>query len=211
MILPNPDGGLLHWRMRLPYLVSSASVCLLDHFMLCYAHFIKEYAAAFFLLGGSLKDAVNVCLKHLGDFQLAVALARIVEQNTEGPILRDILTDNVLPTAFQNGNRWLGSWAFWLLHRRDLAVRILLVHTFYFCSWCLLTYPSQTPLQDIALDFGVKITEIGEPRYDDPGLALLFSQLRSKTLQAAKGTSEIPGRAEFSFVLQMAKVFCRMG
>jgi hypothetical protein len=86
-----------------------------------------EYAAAFFLLGGSLKDAVNVCVKQLGDFQLAVALARVVEQDNEGPVLQGILKETVLPIAFQTGNRWLGSWAFWLLHRRDLAVRILLV------------------------------------------------------------------------------------
>ncbi|PPQ67110.1 hypothetical protein CVT25_005711 [Psilocybe cyanescens] len=153
-----------------------------------------EYAAAFFLLGGSLKDAVNVCIKQLGDFQLAIALARIVEQGNEGPILKEIITNTVLPIAFKSGNRWLGSWAFWLLHRRDLAVRVLL-----------------TPLQDIASAFNVQVTEIGEPHYDDPGLALLFSQLRSKTLQAATGTSEISGRAEFNFVLQMARVFCRMG
>ncbi|KAF9479728.1 hypothetical protein BDN70DRAFT_906163 [Pholiota conissans] len=153
-----------------------------------------EYAAAFFLLGGSLKDAVNVCIKQLKDFQLAVALARIVEGNTEGPILRGILTNMVLPIAFESGNRWLGSWAFWLLHRRDLAVRILL-----------------TPLQDIAVAFDIKVGEIKESQYDDTGLALMFSQLRSKTLQAAKGTSEISGRSEFNFVLQMAKVFCRMG
>ncbi|KAF8222144.1 WD repeat-containing protein [Tricholoma matsutake] len=153
-----------------------------------------EYAAAFFLLGGALKDAVNVCIKQLGDFQLAVALARVVEQSNEGPILLEILQNTVLPIAFKDGNRWLGSWAFWLLNRRDLAVRILL-----------------TPLQDIADAINVQVTEIGEPHYDDPGLALLFSQLRSKTLQTAKGTSEISGRAEFNFVLQMARVFCRMG
>ena len=59
--------------------------------------------------------------------------------------------------------------------------------------------------------FNIKVTEIGEPHYDDPSLALLFCLLSSKTLQAAKGTSEISGRAEFNFVLQMARVFCRMG
>ncbi|KAG5338596.1 hypothetical protein C0989_006849 [Termitomyces sp. Mn162] len=152
-----------------------------------------EYAAAFFLLGGALKDAVNVCIKQLDDFQLAVALARAVEQSNEGPILLEILDSVVLPIAFKNGNRWLASWAFWLLHRRDMAVRILL-----------------TPLQDIANSLNIQVTEIGEPHYDDPSLALLFSQLRSKTLQAAKGTSEISGRSEYNFVLQMARVFCRM-
>ncbi|CCM05189.1 uncharacterized protein FIBRA_07398 [Fibroporia radiculosa] len=153
-----------------------------------------EYAAAFFLLGGSLKDAVNVCIKNLDDFQLAIALARIVEQGDEGPILREILNSTVLPLAFKDGNRWLASWAFWLLHRRDLAVRILV-----------------TPLLDIAAVLDVTITDIGNPHYDDPSLALLFSQLRSRTLQTAKGMSEISGRTEFNFVLQIARVFCRMG
>lgn len=86
----------------------------------------SEYAAAFFLLGGSLKDAVHVCLKQLSDFQLAVALARVIEGD-DGQVLRDILNNTVLPIAFREGNRWLGSWAFWLLRRRDLSVRILLV------------------------------------------------------------------------------------
>ncbi|CDO73196.1 hypothetical protein BN946_scf185007.g251 [Trametes cinnabarina] len=153
-----------------------------------------EYAAAFFLLGGSLKDAVNVCLRNLQDWQLAVALARVVEQGDDGPILRDVLRNTVIPLAFKDGNRWLASWAFWLLHRRDLSVRILV-----------------TPLQDMATAVDVPITEIGDPHYDDPSLALLFSQLKSKTLQTAQGTSEISGRTEFNFVLQIARVFCRMG
>ncbi|KZT72790.1 hypothetical protein DAEQUDRAFT_704451 [Daedalea quercina L-15889] len=153
-----------------------------------------EYAAAFFLLGGSLKDAVNVCIRNLDDFQLAVALARVVESGDNGPILQGLLKNSVLPIAFKDGNRWLASWAFWLLHRRDLAVRILL-----------------TPLPDIASVLDVRITEIGDPHYDDPSLALLFSQLKSRTLQTAKGTSEISGRTEFNFVLQIARVFSRMG
>jgi hypothetical protein len=84
-----------------------------------------------------LKDAVNVCIKQLGDFQLAVAIARVVEQSNEGPIMQDILKNTILPIAFQLGNRWLGSWAFWLLHRRDLAVRIILVREYFiFVSIC---------------------------------------------------------------------------
>ncbi|KAH9037204.1 RAVE protein 1 C terminal-domain-containing protein [Lactarius pseudohatsudake] len=146
------------------------------------------------ILSGNLKDAVNVCLRHLDDFQLAVALARVVEGRDDGPILRDILNGTTIPLAFKKGNRWLGSWAFWLLHRRDLAVRILV-----------------TPLQDVAGALDIPITEFGNPHYDDPSLALLFSQLKSKTLQTAKGTSEISGRTEFNFVLQMARVFTRMG
>lgn len=86
-----------------------------------------EYAAAFFLLGGALKDAVRICLRQIGDVQLAIALARIVEGDDNGPVLQEILRGSVVPLAFKDGNRWLASWAFWLLHRRDLAVRILVV------------------------------------------------------------------------------------
>jgi hypothetical protein len=88
-----------------------------------------EFAAAFFMLGGSLQDAVNVCIKQLNDFQLAIALARVVEGDS-GQVLSGILTKIVVPLAFKEGNRWLGSWAFWMLDRRDLAVRILLVILF---------------------------------------------------------------------------------
>jgi len=66
------------------------------------------------------------------------------------------------------------------------------------------------PLQTVAKAHGIEV-DIGEPHYDDTSLALLFSQLRSKTLQTAKGTSEISGQMEFNFVLQIARVFCRMG
>ncbi|CAG7847093.1 Regulator of V-ATPase in vacuolar membrane protein 1 AltName: Full=Suppression of the onset of impotence protein 3 [Serendipita indica DSM 11827] len=155
-----------------------------------------EMAAAFFLLGGSLQDAVNVCIKQMNDFQLGVALARVVEGDS-GPILTSILKSTVLPIAFKDGNRWLGSWAFWKLNRRDLSVRILV-----------------TPLKDFAgmlVNEGFIIPETGESNYDDPSLALLYSRLKSASLQTIKGSTMIPGQQEFDFVLQIARVFCRMG
>lgn len=85
-----------------------------------------EYAAAFFLLADHLQDAVNVCLGQLKDLQLAVTIARVYEGDT-GPVLRRLLEDEVLSLAAQEGNRWLASWAFWMLHRRDMAVRALIV------------------------------------------------------------------------------------
>lgn len=66
-------------------------------------------------------------MRQLNDFQLAVALARVAEERDDGPILTDVLKNTVVPVAFKEGNRWLASWAFWLLHRRDLAVRVLVV------------------------------------------------------------------------------------
>lgn len=88
------------------------------------------YAAAFFLLADCLKDAVNVCLNQLKDLQLAVAITRVFEGDN-GPVLRELLEEKVLPLAAQEGNRWLASWAFWMLRRRDMAVRALVVSNYF--------------------------------------------------------------------------------
>ena len=52
---------------------------------------------------------------------------------------------------------------------------------------------------------------VGLSENDDPSLLLLFQYLKSKSLQTAKGTSEIPSKLEFDFVLHNARVFFRMG
>lgn len=84
------------------------------------------FAAVFFLLGDSLKDAVNVCVRQLEDLPLAVAIARVYEGD-DGPVLRSLIEANVLPFAFTSGFRWLASWAFWMLNRRDLAIQTIIV------------------------------------------------------------------------------------
>ena len=94
------------------------SIRMIDH--------ILEYAAAFFLLAGNLRDAVNVCAQQMQDLQLAIAVARVYEGD-DGLIFRELLEDRVLPQAASEGNRWLATWAFWMLGRRDMAVRVLIV------------------------------------------------------------------------------------
>lgn len=98
-----------------------------------------EYAAAFFLLAGHLKDAVNVCCHQLNDLQLAVAIARVYEGD-DGAVLRELLEDKVLPFAAVDGDRWLATWAFWMLTRRDKAVRALIVR----CCFTLLIVEMST-------------------------------------------------------------------
>lgn len=73
-----------------------------------------------------MKDAVNVCLRQIDDFQLAIAITRAYEGD-ESPGLRMILEEYVLPFAFKVGFRWLASWSFWMLKRRDLAVQVIIV------------------------------------------------------------------------------------
>ena len=96
---------------------------------------MTDYAAAFFLLGDSLKDCLGVCLRQLDDWQLAVMLARVYDGD-DGIHLQTLLHDHILPMAFAKGFRRLASWAFWMMKRRDLAVRVIVVslHTTCMCS-----------------------------------------------------------------------------
>ena len=87
---------------------------------------LSEYAAAFFLLADHLHDAAMVCINQVGDLQLAIAIVRAYEGD-DGPVLKEILEERVLPEAASDGNRWMASWAFWMLGRRDMAVRSLIV------------------------------------------------------------------------------------
>ncbi|KAL1897565.1 regulator of (H+)-ATPase in vacuolar membrane [Ceratocystis pirilliformis] len=152
-----------------------------------------RYAAAWFLLGDCLQDAVSVCLKQLKDLQLAVAITRVYEGDN-GPVLKKLLEEQVLPLAAEDGNRWLASWAFWMLQRKDMAVQTLInpVYTLV-----------ETPcLPDIKSRMFLT---------DDPALVVLYAQLKQKTLQTLRGAAKITPRAEWDFVLHSAKLYDRMG
>ncbi|BGP55007.1 regulator of (H+)-ATPase in vacuolar membrane [Rhodotorula sphaerocarpa] len=152
-----------------------------------------QFATAFFLLGESLKDAVNVCVRQLDDLQLAILLARVYEGD-EGPVFRNLLEQTVLPSAFQSGQRWLATWAFWMLGRRDVAVQAVI-----------------TPLPVLANRLPYKLENVQSPAREDPTLVYLFAQLRSWSLQTVKGALAVSGRTESSFVLHIARTLCRSG
>ena len=152
-----------------------------------------EYAAAFFLLAGNLQDAVNVCLHQMRDLQLAVAVARVYEGD-DGLVLRTLLEDKVLPQAAVEGNRWLATWAFWLLGKRAMAVQSLIM-----------------PLTTLVDAGGVPKMKARSYLANDPALVVLYKQLRGKTLQTLKGASSITPKAEWDFVIQNARLYDRMG
>lgn len=154
---------------------------------------LAEYAAAFFLLAGNLQDAVGVCAHQMQDLQLAIAVARVYDGD-DSLVLRSLLEDKVLPQAALEGNRWLATWAFWMLGRRDMAVRVLISPVY-----TLISSPETPKLQSKSY------------LSSDPALVVLYKQLREKTLQTLKGASKISPRAEWEFVIQNARLYDRMG
>ncbi|RYC61089.1 hypothetical protein CHU98_g5119 [Xylaria longipes] len=158
-----------------------------------YALLSKRRFAAFFLLADHLQDAVNVCLNQIKDLQLAIAIARVYEGDT-GIVLKKLLENEVLAVAAQEGNRWLASWAFWMLKRRDMAVRALITPVF-----TLLETPASPDLK-------AKLFLT-----DDPALIILYSQLRQQSLQTLRGASKVTPRIEWDFVIHNAGLYDRMG
>ncbi|KAF2840037.1 hypothetical protein M501DRAFT_1056409 [Patellaria atrata CBS 101060] len=152
-----------------------------------------EYAAAFFLLADHLQDAVSVISNQLQDMQLAIAVARVYEGD-DGPVLQKFLEEKVLQNAALEGNRWLATWAFWMLGKRDKAVRALLM-----------------PLNTLVNPLDTPRLQSKSFLADDPALVVLYKQLRQKSLQTLKGAMMVSPRTETDFILHTARLYDRMG
>ncbi|KAH8698569.1 WD repeat protein [Talaromyces proteolyticus] len=159
-----------------------------------------EYSAAFFLLADHLREAANVCINQIGDIQLAITITRAYEGD-DGPILKEILEGKVLVEAASEGNRWMASWAFWMLNRRSSAVRSLISPVD--------TLIPPTPASPGSP--GMISLQARSYLSNDPALVVLYKHLREKTLQTLKGATQIPPAAEWAFVLRNARLYDRMG
>ena len=96
-----------------------------------------KHAAAFFLLAGSLWDAVEVCLNKLEDIQLAMVITRLYEGDIEAvcPTLKKILYQEILGCDSNGSNHchdkahpdpFLRSISYWMLQDYNSALTTLL-------------------------------------------------------------------------------------
>ncbi|XP_006134554.1 dmX-like protein 1 isoform X3 [Pelodiscus sinensis] len=94
-----------------------------------------EHSAAFFLLAGHLKDAVEVCLEKLGDIQLALVISRLYESEFEvSSTYKSILQKRILGGAYlgkessstMHCDPFLRSMAFWILEDYSRALDTLI-------------------------------------------------------------------------------------
>ncbi|KAJ8380975.1 hypothetical protein SKAU_G00017530 [Synaphobranchus kaupii] len=87
-----------------------------------------HHSAAFFLLAGSLKDAVEVCLEKMQDLQLALVISRLYESEFEtSSTYKHILQRQVLGHDTQaHQDPFLRSMAHWILEDYSRALDTLL-------------------------------------------------------------------------------------
>ncbi|KAG0842100.1 hypothetical protein G6F19_001183 [Rhizopus arrhizus] len=146
-----------------------------------------EYAAAFFLLADKLRDAVNVILRNVKDYQLAIAICRVYEGD-HSPILREILENTVIPTAIRSNDRWLISMTYWLLGKQNESIRSLIVPLSQFTN---------EPIHD----------EDSAAAVQDPNAFILYHQLKKGQMQVLS----VPYDLEYHFSLLVSKSYERLG
>eukprot|EP01105_Mastigella_eilhardi_P019394 TRINITY_DN4557_c0_g1_i2.p1 TRINITY_DN4557_c0_g1~~TRINITY_DN4557_c0_g1_i2.p1 ORF type:complete len:2290 (+),score=469.94 TRINITY_DN4557_c0_g1_i2:945-6872(+) len=82
-----------------------------------------ELSAAMFLLGGSVKDAVLVCLSKLNDVQLALLIARMAENaGAGGTVYQWVLREHILNKAHETRDQALACIVRWLLKEHEQAL-----------------------------------------------------------------------------------------
>ncbi|XP_076994982.1 dmX-like protein 1 isoform X3 [Tamandua tetradactyla] len=89
-----------------------------------------EHSAAFFLLAGCLRDAIEVCLEKLNDIQLALVIARLYESEFDtSATYKSILRKKVLgidSPVCMHYDPFLRSMAYWILEDYSSALETLI-------------------------------------------------------------------------------------
>ncbi|WFD05059.1 regulator of (H+)-ATPase in vacuolar membrane [Malassezia vespertilionis] len=146
-----------------------------------------QFAAALFLLGGATRDAVNVCVRNLHDVWLAIAIARMHEADDYGPVFCALLRQHIVPMAINQGDRWLGCWALYVLKEFDTLLRMILA-----------------PMHDVLVHAGNAFGHLedrgfaGYSDVQDPALLRFFAYCKG---QAWIEQHTVSGQLETQFVL----------
>uniref|UniRef100_A0A8C4IF75 Dmx like 1 n=1 Tax=Dicentrarchus labrax TaxID=13489 RepID=A0A8C4IF75_DICLA len=91
-----------------------------------------QHSAAFFLLAGSLKDAVEVCIEKMQDLQLALVISRLYESEFETAstykriLQRHVLGQDKQVQSLSHQDPFLRSMAHWVLEDYSRALDTLL-------------------------------------------------------------------------------------
>ena len=157
-----------------------------------------EYGAAFFLLGRSLKDAVNVCASQVEDLQLAVAIARVYESSDAESVLKDLIENTILNAAVDSDQgRWMAAWAYNMLRMPEKAIQVLVrpVHE--------VVGKSLSGFNGVPQSLNWKV--------NDPLLEVLYVQLREQLVKKRAWQGVLKPGEERDFILRCARFYVRIG
>ncbi|CAI5758388.1 unnamed protein product [Candida verbasci] len=172
------------------------SAALKNAFVLLGKHRYLD-AAYFFLLGDSPWDSCSTLATKCNDIPLAIAIAKIYPEDDS--VLLQVIEKYIIPTAVNNGDKWITSWIFWQLNKKEISIQ------------ALIKSPNEIiteQFKDIILQGSIKSHSFLQ---DDPVLILLFNDLRTKKLNYLKGSLGISKLEEFQFIIKVCMIYTRMG
>ena len=172
-----------------------------------------EYAAAFFLLAGKLQDAINVCVNQLHDLQLAVAVARVWDRDTEqkDKVMHQLLSRSVFELAIDsNEGRGMTIWA--RIHQNEYtgAIRCIIEQADVLFRTQLKHRRDNFSDSDVSKNMPFQIQS---HLNNDPALLIeLYGVLRQKLIGQNLWTGQVLSLAEeWSFVMRSSQWYVRAG
>ncbi|AGO12297.1 AaceriAEL063Wp [[Ashbya] aceris (nom. inval.)] len=152
-------------------------------------------SACFFLLAGSLKDAVNVLVRKLEDLDMAIGVCRVYSGDNSAE-LHHLLTNYVLPRAIVENDVWTMSYVYWRLKNESLAIKSLL--GIYVHQHSEHTSHDKSPINKSFL-------------MEDPALLHLYSWIRTKSACNTSARWEANEQEEYLLMNKVADIYRRMG
>ncbi|CCH59972.1 hypothetical protein TBLA_0C01580 [Henningerozyma blattae CBS 6284] len=152
--------------------------------------------AVFFLLGGSVKDCVNVLCRQIKDIDLAIAVCRVYEGD-DSPVLAEVLQKYILPDVVIQNDKWTASFIYWKLRKQEVAIR------------ALITDPIELENNEsiVCKEACVNKSFLVE----DPALLLVYIHLRKRNLRYFIGSLKVDEKLEYDTVLRVTNILRRMG
>ena len=160
-----------------------------------------RYAAAFFLLAGSIKNAIGICVKHLKDYNLPLVFCRLMEGDIENAEnLKFLLRTHILPHAENTDDIWLKSTANWLL--KDYKESLLCIipgiedeeddvpEPFGFSTISTLRSSTNSTVSTTSVDTVASIMTGDSFVHFDPAIVHLFRQLLQRPFIPTKPTKK---------------------
>lgn len=190
----NNDFGIQRWK-------TAASK---NAFVLLSKHRYMD-AAYFFLLAGLVKDCCITLCNKLEDVELALAVARISEDDEAQ---MHIIERFILPKAISEGDRWMTSWVFWKMKLKEVAIQALVKSPERVVKDNRERFSEGFQKEVSTMEPDVRSRSFLQ---DDPVLAILFHKLRLSKLNYFEGSKAITPQEEFDFVIKVCSIYSRMG
>jgi len=172
-----------------------------------------EYAAAFFLLGGSLSDAANVCINQLHDVQLAIAIARVWsgDATSQQQAMNSLLDKTMLDLAINSHEaRWMAIWT--RTQRQDWIAAISFIikpiDVLFEAQFSTRRASESDEQKACNMPFAAMSYQANDPT----PLINMYKQLRAKLVASGQWTEDvITLKQEWDFVMRCVDWYVRAG